>query len=532
MATATVAVPSSAVGRELEGYMSLPCAAVLQTGTGGRLVMLASAGRAGLRRRAPRSREEAMSTLEQQSSHLRQELGLADLVLTQILYVVGLSWVGVAARLGTSQIPFWLAAMALFYLPQAVVVVHLSRRFPLEGGLYQWAKLGLNEAFAFLVGWNLWIYAIVLLGSFGLQVANALVYAIGERAQWLSGNHAFIGAVSGVLLGSLVVISILGLRIGKWVHNASAVLLLLAFALLLALPAINVARGTLRAYHPLAITTPALTLLNLNIFGKLAVGGLSGFEYVAVLAGETRNARRNIARSVIIAAPVIALMFILGTSAVQALTPPDQVDLVGPIPQAFRNGLGTVGAAAILIPFAVLAATARTIGNSSLLFTATSRMPMVAGWDRLIPAWFCRLHASYRTPVNSVLFIGACALVFAALGMTNVGEQEAFQLLESASSILYGLTYLVLFAVPLVGLARTGARAPLWIRLVAVAGFATTVLFVVLSVLPIVGVASRLAFAVKVGGTVVVANAIGVALYRRGRRHARAVAAPANTGDA
>src|SRR5215510_3376490 len=83
-----------------------------------------------------------MSTVETQSAHLRQELGLTDLVLTQIMYVVGLSWVGTAGKLGTSQIPFWLAAMVLFYLPQAVVVVHLSRRFPLEGGLYQWAKLG------------------------------------------------------------------------------------------------------------------------------------------------------------------------------------------------------------------------------------------------------------------------------------------------------------------------------------------------------------------------------------------------------
>jgi amino acid transporter len=467
-----------------------------------------------------------MSTVEQESSHLRQELGLTDLVLTQILYVVGLSWVGVAAKLGTSQIPFWLAAMALFYVPQAIVVVHLSRRFPLEGGLYQWAKLGLSEAMAFLVGWNLWVYAIVLLGTLGLSVANALIYAIGPDARWLSGNHAFIGAISGVLLGGLVVVALLGLGIGKWVHNAGAALLLLAFALLLALPAINVARGTLREYHPLAITTPALTLLNINIFGRLAVGGLSGFEYVAVLAGETRNARRNIGLSVIIAAPIIALMFILGTSAIQALTPPDQVDLVGPIPQAFRNGLGAVAAAGILIPFAVMAVTARTIGNSSLLFTATSRMPMVAGWDRLIPAWFSRLHKRYRTPVNSVLFIGGCALAFAAAGMTGVGEQEAFQLLESASSILYGLTYLVLFAVPLVGLARTGQRAPVWIQIAAAAGFATTMLFVVLSVLPIVGVASQTLFALKVGGTVVITNLIGVGLYLGRRRPPATVPVP------
>src|ERR1044071_8184567 len=206
-----------------------------------------------------------MSTVEQESSHLRQELGLTDLVLTQIMYVVGLSWVGTAGKLGTSQIPFWLAAIALFYVPQAVVVVYLARRFPLEGGLYQWAKLGLNEGIAFLLGWTLWVYAIILLGELGISVANAIVYAIGPSAQWLSGNKAFIGEITGVLLGGIVVISILGLRISKWVHNGGGALLILAFAILLSLPLINLARGTLHEYHPLAVPAPALPLLNLKI---------------------------------------------------------------------------------------------------------------------------------------------------------------------------------------------------------------------------------------------------------------------------
>ena len=473
-----------------------------------------------------------MSTVEQESSHLRQELGLTDLVLTQIMYVVGLSWVGTAGKLGTSQIPFWLAAMALFYVPQAIVVVHLSRRFPLEGGLYQWAKLGLNEGIAFLLGWTLWIYAIILLGELGISVANALIYAIGPSAQFLSENKPFMGAVSGVLLGVIVVTSILGLRTSKWVHNAGGVMLLIAFGILVSLPLINVAGGTLREYHPLEMTAPALTLLNLNIFGRLAVGGLSGFEYVAVLAGETKNARRNIALSVIIAAPIIALMFMLGTSAVLAFTAPEDIDLIGPIPQAIRKGLGSMGWAAVLIPIAVMATAARTFGNSSLLFTATSRMPMVAGWDRLIPEWFARLHPRFRTPVNSILFIGVCALVFAALGMTNVGLQEGFQLLQSSGGILYGFSYLVLFAVPIVGLARTGQKVPMWIRIVAVVGLATTALYMVLAVLPIVNVESQATFALKTGGTVVVTVAIGVVLYTRGRRRARLARAVARERSA
>jgi amino acid transporter len=450
-----------------------------------------------------------------------------DLVLTQILYVVGLSWVGAAAKLGESQIVFWLAAMLLFYLPQAAVVVHLSRRFPLEGGLYQWAKLGFNGGIAFLVAWNLWLYAIVLLGAVGIQLANAIVYAVGPQAAWLSGNRIFMGATSGVLLGALVLLSIVGLSVSKWVHNVGGILLITAFVILLALPFIGLARGTLGEYHPFAIAAPAMTLMSLNIFSKMAVGALSGFEYAAVLAGESRDPKRTIGLSVMIAAPVIAVMFILGTSTMLAIVPRDSIDLVGPIPQAFRLGLGSLGVAAIIVPFAVAAVSARTVANSSVLFTATTRMPMVAGWDHLMPGWFARLHPRFRTPVNSILFIGACALAFALLGALNVGEQEAFQLLDSAAGIFYGLTYLVLFGIPLFGLRAAGGRAPFWLRAVSLAGFLTTVLYEVLNVVPIVSVASRLEFALKIGSVVVIANLLGAALYLAASRRRSATATAA-----
>ena len=90
---------------------------------------------------------------------LRRELGLGDLALTQILFVVGLPWVGVAAKQGPSHVVFWLIAMVLFYLPSAIVVIHLNRLMPLEGGLYQWAKLGQRQTgFRRL---NLWLFAIL-----------------------------------------------------------------------------------------------------------------------------------------------------------------------------------------------------------------------------------------------------------------------------------------------------------------------------------------------------------------------------------
>src|SRR3954465_2810770 len=127
-----------------------------------------------------------------ESHELRRELGLTDVVLTQIVYVVGITWVGTAAKLGHSQIVFWLAAMLLFYLPQAAVVIHLSRAMPLEGGIYQWTKLGFGEAAGFMVAWNLWMYAVVLISSIGLLIATNLSYAFGVT--WLATSKPFIVA--------------------------------------------------------------------------------------------------------------------------------------------------------------------------------------------------------------------------------------------------------------------------------------------------------------------------------------------------
>jgi len=98
--------------------------------------------------------ERAEQNVEQHSAALKKPLGLFDLVVTQILFVVGSSWVGTAAKLGPSHLFFWSLAILLFYIPQAAVVIYLNRLMPFEGGLYQWAKLGFNEFAGFLVGWN------------------------------------------------------------------------------------------------------------------------------------------------------------------------------------------------------------------------------------------------------------------------------------------------------------------------------------------------------------------------------------------
>jgi amino acid transporter len=467
---------------------------------------------------------QAEAAVEAHSASLKKELGVGDLVLTQILFIVGLTWIGVAGKLGPSHVVLWLLAILLFYLPSAAVVIYLNKLMPLEGGLYQWAKLGFNEMIGFMLAWNLWLYVIMSLSEIGLQCTTYLSYAIGPSADWIRSSSWFVGLSAAVILAFMVAASIIGLSVGKWVHNIGGVFMLIVFGALLILPFIGLATGHLHEYHPLRTEMPAMSLFNLNILGKLGFGALGGFEYVAILAGETKSPARSVGRSVLIAAPIVALMFVLGTSTVVAYIPRDQVDLIGPMAQVLRVGFGPFGIATQLVTIAILMTLGMRIAQVSVSFTAVARLPMVAGWDRLLPPWFSELHSKYRTPVNSILLVGVVAFGIGLVSLIGVGQAEAFQLIWNAGGMFYALTYIVMFAVPIFGLRGVTPRPPLWLKVTSWSGLLMTVLYVALSIFPIIQVASVATFALKISLVILVANAIGIGLYVSARPRASSVA--------
>src|SRR2546426_7653423 len=459
--------------------------------------------------------------VEARSGALKKELGLFDLVLTQIVFVVGTVWVGWAAKLGNSQMVFWLLAIITFYLPLAAVVIFINRLAPLEGGLYQWAKVAFNDFIAFMVAWNFWVFGILVMSGIGLIIKKNIAYAIGPRADWMHENKWMTTAVCILLMIGVIAASRRGLALGKWVQNFGGAMLIVTFVTLILLPLITAGRGSLTNYHPFSLSFPQFSTYNINVCSKLAVGALSGFEYIAILAGECRAPARNISRSVLISAPIIALMFILGTASVLAFVSPDKVDLIAPIPQVLGLGFSGFGWVSILISITIFGVAARQIALMSIYFAGNTRLPMVAGWDDLLPAWFVRLHQRYRTPVNSILFVGVTTLVFSLGALIGVKEQEAFQFQDNAANVFYALIYMVLFAIPIVAMKRFGAKAPWWMKAAAASGFLMSVVGAFFTVFPIIDVQSRLLFAAKIIAVVVAANAIGAAIYAFDKRQNR-----------
>jgi glutamate:GABA antiporter len=471
---------------------------------------------------------EERKEVEAQSAVFARDLRLPDLVLSQITMVVGSTWVGTAGKLGRVHPFYWIFAGGFFFVPLAVVVVFLNRRMALEGGLYQWAKYGLGEVWGFLVAYNLWVYTIVILSSLGLETTTFLSYAFGPRAVWMAESRPFIAVFSVALMATLAVLTAAGLRLGRWLHDLGGMARLVAYAAILALAAAAFFSGRLPSSHAAAVAAPVFSLYSLNILGKMGFGAFSGFEYMAIFAGESPDPARSISRSVVIAAPIVLLMFTLGTASVLAFVPPAEIDLIAPIPQAISRGAAATFGAGFLAPFVAIVLVLGNVGYGAAAFAGITRLPMVAGWDGLLPAWFSKLHPVRRTPTHSILFVAAATLAIGLGGTAGVGSQEAYQLLGSVALILYALTYLAMFAIPLAAPTFEASRA---VKIAAASGFAMTLLFIVLSVFPIVKTESDAAFTVKVILGIVVSNVVGVGIYlfnaRRSRRRHRGPAASA-----
>jgi glutamate:GABA antiporter len=451
--------------------------------------------------------------VESQAASLRKELGFTDLVLASILLVVIPDFFGTAVKAGPSHVVLWLIAITMFFIPQALVVTHLNERMPIEGGLYEWARHAFGDAIGFIVAWNLWLYIVLYVAAIGLVTATYAAYALRLDAETIASNKWMLLATSISMLSLLMLLAHLGLRVGKWVTNVGSALTVVIIGLLAILPFLHLGKAAPAEYHPLRLVMPPLTLFQFSVFSKMTFGALCGFEYAAIFAGESRNPVFHLRRAIFVGAPIIALLYIFGTSAILAYVTPDKIDVIGPVPQALRLALGGSALAQAIVPVAILLLLTNYLASFSLGFAANTRLPMCAGWDHLLPKWFTRLDPKYRTPINSILFLGGVTLVASAAVLIGVGNQEAFELLQIWGFTFYGIAYLALFAIPVFAVKDYSLRGPMWIKFLAASGFLLTLLFVVLSVFPIIPVVRQSTYTVKTIFVLALTNAAGLVLY-------------------
>ena len=452
-------------------------------------------------------------------------MGFRDLVLFYIVTGISLRWIATAATVGASAVVIWLIALCAFYLPLALSVMELSSRYPQEGGLYIWTKRAFGEFPGFMTGWSYWASNLPYYPAVLYFAASNALY-IGPKS-WLALSNNKTYFLLFALLGLLVAtfLNVIGLSVGKWLHNLGAIGTWLPIAILFAIAAVAWHRFGSATRFALATMTPHMHFRDV-LFLATIVFALGGSESASFLGGEIQDPRKNLPRALLSGGAFVTTGYILGTVAVLIALPASQISGLEGIMQAISKSAEHVGWFGVG-PVAALLITISNLGALGAWLAVSARLPFVAGIDRYLPAAFARVHPKWGTPYVALLVQAAVGIIFIFIGQVGTSVYGAYEVLVSMGIITYFIPYLFVFAslirlqhepsAPGVMHIPGGRRAAIALGML---GFATTLVTIACSVMPADDEPHKILAVVKIVGLTAVLLAIGVFMFRWGRSHA------------
>jgi amino acid transporter len=362
-------------------------------------------------------------------------MGLTDTTLFLVVAVVSPRWIASAAAAGPSALVIWLIALAGFFVPMAWAVIELSSRHPDEGGIYVWTRRAFGDFAGFITGWMYWASNLVYFpGLLYFAVGNAVLIA-GPQGAALDDSAAWYIGASLVALVIALGLNLVGLGVGKWLHNVGGVATWVPVALLVGLAAVAWARGGSATGFSAASLAPATGLRDIVFWSTIAFA-FSGMEAASMLGGEIAAANRNIPRAILLSGALITGIYVLGTAAVLVLLPQREVSALQGFGQAIERAGRAVGVPAAGVIAAVFL-TVSNIGGVGAWLTAAARLPFVAGLDRYLPPGFAWLHPRWGTPVVALLVQAAGTALFIVLGQAGATVKGAYDVLVGMGVIVY-----------------------------------------------------------------------------------------------
>lgn len=458
---------------------------------------------------------------------LERALTLRDLVLFNLVAVIGIPWVATAAKAGPGSLTLWVLAAILFFIPQGLAVIQLSSSFPDEGGIYAWTKREFGEGHGFLCGWCYWINNVLYYPTLALAAAVTATYVIGQGESGLADNWTYVLPFTLIALALAVALNIIGVGTGKWLQNAGGISVFLP-GIILVLLGLHAAL-TRPPANTLSFTQLAPDLTNLpmlNLWATIAFA-FSGLELSSTMGNEIHNPRRNLPRSIYLAAPLVALIYICGTGSMLWLVPGEEIKVVaGPL-QAIARGMGNVGRGGWwLVPLVAFLLTLARVGGLGAWLTGSARVAFVVGLDRYFPSAFGRVHPRWRTPYVAILVQAPIALFFLLLSVLGKGTtvEKAFLILIDMSLLIYFIPYLYLFLCFMVHCWRRPSGRILVIPggrfgalIAGLCGLSITLFAMLVAVIPPPGTAEIGIYEAKVGGGSLLLVLAGLVVYRRAK---------------
>ncbi len=350
----------------------------------------------------------------------------------------------------------------------------LAARFPRSGGTYAYARRVLTVEAAFAVGWVVWFASAVaaVLYAMGFAVffvpfLEQMLRLVGnEPPQWLGNRLALVGYALCAVAFYAWRLTRLAVGGRQWeTMGKVVVLVVLILAGFFALAAEAPAPGDLVARFRPFFTEGFTGLLQAMGYTFIA---LQGFDLIAAVGGEVRDAERNIPKAMFLSLGIALVIFLPLLFLIVAVGVPGGTvtELAAENPEilvavAARNFMGSAGYWLV-----VAAGLLSMLSALQVNLIAASRFAQAMATDRTLPQRYARLTSATGTPTAAVRLTAVVA-AFLLVAVPNVAAAGAASSLVFLGS--FALTHTIAY------LARKRAGRPLsfhtpWFPAIPIAG--------------------------------------------------------------
>jgi APA family basic amino acid/polyamine antiporter len=326
---------------------------------------------------------------------LYRGLGRLDLAAVTLTTVVGAGVFTMPAALVANAGSWTLAVLAFtiaLVSATALCTAEVASRFDTTGGPLVYARAAFGPLTGFVIGWLMYLSR---LSSFGAIAAIMLDYAAGFWPS-LQGGVVRVGAIA-VFVAAVTLVNVSGVVRGALASNALTVLKMTPLVVL-ALAGLAFA-GSLSA-----TTLPTPDIADIGDAVLIVFFACMGFEVASVVAGEAREAQRNVPVGMLVGVGLVGVLYTLLVLGCLVLVP-NVAASPRPLADAAATLVGPYGAT-------LVAATA-VLSCAGALFAWMLNAPrvllaMASHGD--LPAALATVHPRQRTP--SVAIVGSGILVF------------------------------------------------------------------------------------------------------------------------
>jgi len=457
---------------------------------------------------------------------LKKVLGFRQLVFFYVVAIFGIRLLPAATSAGPSIIIYILLSMVIFFIPMGLTVTDLGKRYPVEGGIYIWAKKAFGDFHGYITAWSYWTANLAFFPSLLLFSSSQILHIVPGFAPYAE-NSMILALISITSILIILVLNIIGLKISTIFNNISALASYAGVALVVLIGVINwIQIGPATDLSP-ANWIPSLSSIKDLVFLSTVVYLFAGLESASMLSGEVHNPTRTIPRAILASGILISILYLVSSfSLLLSVTPEQLSDLTG-MTDAVSAGASRIAAgqftdaATALISILLVL---MSLGGASVWLAATARLPFVVGLDRYLPSVFGKLHPRYGTPYISLIALVIITIFFVLLAGMGEKAEQVYNILISLEIVTFLIPYLYMFGSVIKFELDKKYRGKVELpggrknaMLAGITGFLVVLVSIILALVPGDDVANPARFYLTVLGSVALnlCAAIGIYLYAK-----------------